>query len=533
MLLYAETHYPGWMPSIVRRREPEIVADVPWRVEPGMPIPVLLLIADADSYPVHIDALTLSADRTDDGPDGGPAYRREVPIGESVATGWWWRMFEIPPRARPGAYSVTVTIRYRLENVGSRRRQSRIAVTDNYRGTSHRPFSVRVAAERWPLPEGSFAGDAHVHTAYTRDQVEFGPPIEAISAMSRAMGVSWATLTDHSYDLDDSEASYMASDDSLPRWRGMLSDAQVCGGSGRRTCLIPGEEISCGNSRGRNVHLLGLGMTEYVPGSGDSAERPLHTRPDLPAGEAARLVRAQGGAVFAAHPGHIPPLGERIVFRRGAWTSSDFSEDGDARIDGMQFWNGETDAGFRRGRRLWIASLLAGREVVALAGNDSHGSFGRFRQVRLPWLSLTDDTRHLYAKARTVVRAESLSEQSVLAAIVAGRSYLTDGPELTLEVRSDSDAAAPGETCVASSGERVVAVAKVRSTAEWGRIERIDLYYGVFGESEERCRSEQIATGHFEAERGARFEAAGPGYIRAEAVTRTGSMALTNPVRIA
>ena len=40
-LLYAEMHYRWWpLPSRYFRKEPEILADAPRRVEPGRPLPI-------------------------------------------------------------------------------------------------------------------------------------------------------------------------------------------------------------------------------------------------------------------------------------------------------------------------------------------------------------------------------------------------------------------------------------------------------------------------------------------------------------
>jgi len=519
MLLYAESHYPRRWPSLTRRAEPEIVADVPWRVEPGAPVPLLLTARDAHWYPVRLESLGLIARRAD-APSGRPALMAEYPIGEAIAAPWWWRLVEVPPLPEPGDYLVAPVIRY---TVGGRARE---AVADNYRGTSHRPFLMRVAAQRWPVPSGWWPGDAHVHTAFTRDQIEFGPPLAAIAQMSRAMGLAWAALTDHSYDLDDSRESYLANDPALPRWHDLLAELPQDG-----ACLIAGEEVSCGNARGRNVHLLAMGIREHIPGAGDSAERLLHTRPDLSIPEVIRRTRAQGGIAVAAHPGHTPPWRERVVFRRGAWEAADLATG----LDGVQFWNGERDAGFHRGMAGWVQLLLSGKRTPALAGSDSHGAFGRSRQVRVPWLSIADDRRHLFGRTRTVVRADAPMEHPLVDALAAGRSYLTDGPALVIEAVAETDRRGIGDRVLGP----VCAVAiHARSTAEWGAIDRIGIAVGIVGEAAERWRW-RAPGGGYECEWEAPLVLP-PGrdaYVRAEAYTRStadapGAMAFTNPIWI-
>ena len=49
MLTYAEIHYrPFGIPSLVYRKQPEILFDAPRRVAPGNPIPLFILIKDAE-----------------------------------------------------------------------------------------------------------------------------------------------------------------------------------------------------------------------------------------------------------------------------------------------------------------------------------------------------------------------------------------------------------------------------------------------------------------------------------------------------
>ncbi|GIX06917.1 MAG: hypothetical protein KatS3mg115_1320 [Candidatus Poribacteria bacterium] len=55
---YAEWHYrflPGL--SLLFRRRPEIYWDAPWRVEHGQPLPLAVLVKDADRFPVRIESV--------------------------------------------------------------------------------------------------------------------------------------------------------------------------------------------------------------------------------------------------------------------------------------------------------------------------------------------------------------------------------------------------------------------------------------------------------------------------------------------
>jgi hypothetical protein len=55
---YAETHYRfKYFFSFLKKPEPEIIADAPHRLEPGIQLPLLILVKDADRYPVIMEKI--------------------------------------------------------------------------------------------------------------------------------------------------------------------------------------------------------------------------------------------------------------------------------------------------------------------------------------------------------------------------------------------------------------------------------------------------------------------------------------------
>ncbi len=61
ILSYAETHYRfKYFFSLYKKSEPEIIADAPHRVDPDKPYPVMLLIKDADRYPIDLCSVKLT-----------------------------------------------------------------------------------------------------------------------------------------------------------------------------------------------------------------------------------------------------------------------------------------------------------------------------------------------------------------------------------------------------------------------------------------------------------------------------------------
>jgi hypothetical protein len=291
-------------------------------------------------------------------------------------------------------------------------------------------------------------------------------------------------------------------------------------------CIIPGEEVSCGNRAGRNVHLLALGIRQHIAGKGDSAERPFHTHPDHAIPDVIANVHEQGGIAIAAHPGCAPPIAERVIFRRGKWDWRDLTEPS---LAGIQAWNGRDDAGFVCGMEQWVRLLLSGARIPMSAGNDSHGAFGRARHVTIPWIALADDHLHLFGSVRTVVQTPELSEKALLAGIAAGRSYVTDGPGMRFQAASAGATGGLGDTVPCG---KVALRAEGFSTFEFGHIERLGIACGVIGEDEEWWRWFAPETGalEFQAEMTEGFER--PGYVRVEVQTDAGKRAISNPIWI-
>ena len=511
MLLYAETHYPRYWLSRIRRAEPEIVVDIPWRVEPGAGIPVLLLVHHANRYPVLLESVSVTVNAGTSG-----CTTAEFPLHTAISTQYWWKLLTLPPLAAGTTAEIVPVIRYSVKG------RSREMVADNYRGTSHQPFRVHVAQEPYPLPAGWYAGDVHVHTEFTRDQIEFGPPIAALATIAQAMGLHWFCATDHSYDLDDREDDFLRNDPAFPRWNRMLRDCEV---PREHFCVIPGEEVSCGNAEGRNVHLLALGIHEHIPGKGDSAERPFRNRPDHSITEVIDLVQRQGGLALAAHPGFTPPRIQRLVFRRGVWKPDDLAREG---LAGIQAGGRFSDAGFRRGMEQWVRLLLAGKHVCVVAGNDSHGAFGRTRQVKIPWWSIAEDSSYVFGDVRTVVRADSLSNHHLLDSIAAGRCYITNGPAIRLDVSRGTTRAGMGEEL---AGGNVTVHVEAESTREWGYVDRIGIAVGQTGgvESMTWKKPENPAL-RFGVD--VDVPALSEGYVRVEAHTDMRRHAYSNPVWI-
>ncbi|HID96060.1 MAG TPA: hypothetical protein EYP53_08415 [Candidatus Latescibacteria bacterium] len=514
--LYAEVHYALYgIFSLLKKPQPEVLADAPYRVEPSTEIPILCLVKDADRYPIRMRKITLGVSYP-----SGCFQEFSFDFDETVKERCWHRILAFYP-LEEGPVAIDVLFHFRDKRGDHRVRN------DNYRGTSHAPLKVFVAGYSLPKSEGWYYGEAHYHTIYTDDQVEFGLPIQATATLARAMGLSWAVATDHSYDLDNFPGDPSRNDPYLSSWNRMKEEVAALNSDRDNFTLLIGEEISCRNGSGRNVHLLGYKMTDFIEGSGDSAERWPDTASELSIPEALLRIHRDGGVAYAAHPCETWPWLQRLLLGRGRWSRKDLKED---LLSGLQFWNGEKGGGFERGRKEWIRLLLEGKRIFALGGNDAHGNFNRSRKIGLPFLTIRESNKHLFGRVRNClfIRGE-LTTNNVFSALREGNLIVTNGPFVAISLRNEMGREAiVGEQI---DGKDMRLKVEPRTTAEFGPFEVIDVLRGRI-----RARQEQIFK-RLKWNDGKkvfvlRFKAKGPSYIRVEARTRKGALCITNPIWI-
>lgn len=470
-ILYAETHYSfKGIYSRLKKNEPEILADVPHRLEPGIAIPILILIKDA-----HLQPIILQEIRVDLFYDDSRLTRR-FDFNVHISDKLWRQILEINPLANTGnALTLDVVIKISINGKIQHIRN------DNYNGTSHAPFVMQVAESPLPRTEGWYFGEFHCHTSYTSDQVEFGAPLDATARLAQAMGLSFFCATDHSYDLDDLPDDYLHNDPDLTKWQDFRQEVHDFNENHADFVIVPGEEVSAGNSRNRNVHFLILNHPEFLPGDGDSAERWFRTQPQLSIEQILEKIES-GSAAFAAHPAIRPPFLEWLLVRRGKWEIRDCSHSG---LHGLQIWNG-TEAGFEKGKQMWIKLLLQGRRLFISGGNDAHGNFNRFRQIGFPFFTMRENHQNLFGKVRTGVYLKSgLSLNSLLDAFKNGRMLVTDGPFVDFHVKNESDqiARCGGEI----AGNKLAMETTCLSSPEFGQLKYLKIYLGNL-----KTRKEQL-----------------------------------------
>lgn len=519
IFLYAETHYRfRFFFSYLKKAEPEIIADTPHRIEPGKLLPILLLIKDANRFPVVLRSVTLRAFQL------GKLLLTENLVTEpmEIRDKWWWKIFHVQMRDMRGWLDCDVE--FEIEQNG----KARVYENDNYRTSSKAPLRIFCSPTKLPRFPDLQLGDFHTHSHYTEDQVEYGSPIPASQLLADAMGLTFFAVTDHSYDLDDRIDNYLENDLNIPKWGMFQKEVNSLNRKMRSVAIIPGEEISCRNSRNQNVHLLLLGSRRFFTGSGDSAEKWFQTRSESSIKEI--MSERPGGAVaFASHPLEYVPFLQRLLLGRGQWERDDWERPG---LAGLQLFNGSPTDG--SGIKRWITILLSGKKLFILAGNDAHGNFNRFRQIGIPFFRITEKDHHVFGRIRTGVFSVSNRPVSILRAIKAGRHIVTDGPVVKMIARSSNETAHIGGEL---QGEKIKLSLDILSSPEFGPIHSAAIYEGVIGEPEEIGHGIESAGGRYRFRATLPFEAQNPCYFRVEVTTRAdhsfdgkSHVCITNPI---
>jgi hypothetical protein len=520
--LYVETHFRiGRLPSRFFRRMPEILFDLPHRIEPGHDLPLLLVIKDANRFPIELLQL-----QVDIKIEGEPLFTHDEELhAELVQENYWWRIFSVPVGAISGGALLEPSLLFRKDG-----RLQKVRV-DNYPTLSHRPLPVWLDKDGLPGSDSWLYGDLHYHSHLTSDQVEFGAHPEAAAVMAEAMGLDFFAVTDHSYDLDDCWDDYLRNDAALCKWNWLQSFVHDWNRRGKNPLIIAGEELSAGNSRDRNVHFLLLNEPQFFHGWGDSAEKWLQIRPQWPIAKVLDRL-SEKSLAFAGHAESRPPRLQRLFLGRDHWRKSDYEHD---RINGVQMWNSLNDASLDHGIAAWTKLLLSGRRPVLIGGNDAHGDFGRWRQIALPFISLQEKEEHLFGQVRTGIRrsAEKPDLGRLLEALRAGQCMVTSGPAAWLKLADSTGALYQiGDSCKTEPHYLQV---RAESSPAFGPLTSISLCIGDLTQKKETRRPlPALPSGSmlYEIELPAR-DLPRQGYLRLEANSQHNSLCrrcFTNPL---
>lgn len=517
-LLYPEIHYRFRFFPFSRyfKKEPEIIADIPHRIDRDQRIPVFVLVKDAHLYPTSILSVRIIITK------GANSDELIFPVQEEIRQHWWWKKWDIAVNESWIGHTVQlrIVVEYRTAGV------THTVEADNIIGTTKAPFDVYVSGDHWPQPQGWFNGDLHVHSDYTEDAIEYGAPLPMLRAASEALGLNFIAVTDHSYDLDNKKEDYNQSDPTLAQWRAFLESVkQMNDESTSKVLLLAGEELSCMNIADENIHALILNSDQFFYGSGDGGKNPLNTSSEHTVSEMTRLL-SKKALIMAAHPLEKPSPMERTFLQRGVWRLEDFYN---RSAEVLQILNGSNDTAFKQGLGLWVHLLLSGRRVYIVAGNDAHGNFNRNRQVRIPFWTIEDVSHYKQLGwARTVLYLgeQKPNTENTINTIREGCAIISTGPYIVFNVVNEAGLSSRiGQN---ARGRRFRIAWEASSTQEFGALETISVFQGVIGEPHEKVSTVAVDSWCDQGEFHTAADA--PSYIRLSVTTKSQNFCYTNPI---
>ena len=501
-------------------RRPEVIADLPIRLQPDTRLPILCIIKDALRFPTLLNSIEITIKNKD-----GVVYEELVKFGSMrIEERYWSKLLFIE---LPSGISGKMDVRLKFDLTDTEEKRYQV-INDNLKGLPPLELSVNVSGEKLPELADWHYGDFHTHSEFTDDKVEFGAPIKDSLILSSALGLEYFVVADHSYNLDNSMEFPFENDAELPRWNALkqlINEHE----SGDNSIPIRAEEVSCGNAKGENVHLLILNSPKFIPGNGDCEDNYPDRKPTMSINDVLDLMGDEAIAV-AAHPREKPSLGQKVIFNRGFWSKEDLK---DERITGLQILNGLPDKAFYEGLELWKELLLEGDKKIILAGNDAHGNFNKFRQIKIPFLSMHQHERQLFGQVRTAIRYSENNSGSILEAIRRRRAQISTGPISDISIVSDEgELFGMGDEAALDSGNLQV---RAVSSKEYGRLKKVVVVAGDLSTKRESVLHE---FGNFESDY--TFEKSLPidfrsiSYIRMETFTEGENrpFSFTNPIWI-
>jgi predicted metal-dependent phosphoesterase TrpH len=274
---------------------------------------------------------------------------------------------------------------------------------------------------------GWYRGDLHAHTPASSDAWKSGSALtpRQWADECRRIGLDFLALTDHNV---------------------VSQNFAIADDAGQDVLLMAGEEMT----NWFHGHATVSGIT---PGDWfDWRQRPageLSTRADPREGSIQQFVEAataSGAFVSVAHP-----LAANLSWQFFPEAAADPA----ARTQGLEVWTGQFQPDDEAALRAWDGMLAQGQRIFANGGSDLHGT--------------ENNQGFASGTPTTVVHAQALSKRAVVAALQAGRSFITrlpDGVELYLSATGvDDQRQVVGGTVFGAPTDRVEVEVLVRRAA--------------------------------------------------------------------
>ena len=521
ILMYTEVHYKfKYLGSKYYNNEPEILSDIPIRIEPHKKIPVLILIKDSNLYPIKLINIKINIYQSNQLID---TIRKDY--NQNIKSIWWYKTIFYNPKDISGLIELEVIFKYKINN------EIKKCNMHNYLQCSNSKMKTFISKYKYPNNGNVLFGDLHYHSNLTEDMVEFGAPLKSTLYAAESMGLDFFCNTDHSYDLDDIEGSWTETDPKLTKWNDSRKLIKKLNSNKKfSSFIIPSEELSLHNSKGENIHALILNNQAFLPGAGDGAEKPFNF--DSLYNTNSVYEKLENDALcIAAHPFNKVPITQKFFFKRGIWNEEDsINKD----LAGFQIVNGINDRDYKISKKNWINLLLKGYKKYIYAGNDAHGNFNLFRQISMPMISIKEDKKQLFGYYRTAIIYDNKNKNipNIIQLLKKGRCYITNGPLLIMNIKSVENKFPIGSVITINRSKLNLNILG-QSSSEFGLIKKIIIKRGDLRKEKEidEMIIDNIKNYHFSYNFDIDFT--GKCYYRLELyLDNNNNFALTNPIWI-
>jgi len=514
----------------------DLVADAPFRIEKSHPyLPVVVYIKDVEPGGIKVRSIefyncpsaetfqneplppeaiyrVLDADGKPIEREGGPALLKLDPGEEyeTVTTDPWYRIILLRKdqlQVMQGDILGYKNARYLQYMVNVRYRKT-------FSDSKQFVFRTRLPDGDLPRVADWYYGDTHYHSEYTRNPYEYGGPLFMTAEVVRALGLSWVTVTDHSYCLGHPRTP--AEEVQGNRWQSYQQAVKKTNEKYEDILLVGAEEITT-RSHFFGLHLLSFGNPfvedKHVAGFGSLTMEEVFKK-------VLENSNTDKGFIYAAHPASSGYVWEEEDYRVAAdprysqiflglqlfnekilYQQTTQSMDQDFlnpfsmldESDRKSNWAEELEEGVRKH---WVERFLLPslreyerkkvlRKFLILGGSDAHMDYNYAFRPHFAFL-----IHHLYdnafGKVRTLAylpkaNGKALTEANLYRALRNGNTLATDGPVALFSLRpaGSEKTYRLGETVPLPPGKALELTLEWKSTPEFGPVQRINLYLGT------------------------------------------------------
>jgi hypothetical protein len=495
----------------------EVLTDAPYRIEPGMAVPLVCLVKENKNKPFTIESIKVKIIQKGKTLQVASALRTSV----DVKTSKWHKVIRIPMNnSMLGEFALETVVKI------NRNGKTRVVKSRSVQGENDGILRIFRASDTLPKFKGFYFGDIHYHCLSASKAESVGAQLLFASQAAQALGLQFFAATDHSHDLEDGEGP--ESVEGTGKWDMFRAKVDSLNSENEDVIILPGEEVKCKNHRGRDVDLIIINYPEFIRGShGGSVQEKRH---DSNLKELLGRV-GSAAATFAVHPIKQTSIYEKLFLGKGRWSKFDLTLAG---LTGMQIYDGKNEYFLDKGIKNWIELLLKGDRKFIVAGSNSYADFGEQIKPASIFKKTKMQSLQEFGKARTgLFCTKPITKEKIVSSIKEGKSVISTGPLLDFTVLNET-----GDLMLIGgeiAGSLFTIKFRAVSSPEFGSIKEIKLFLGeIFCGKEEQVFSIKLSknryyyNGNFQIERRGKIN-----YIRGELLSCDSGLSrfcLTNPI---